>query len=506
LALAGSYSDGLNSTLSNDLLSGRAGNLLGICHLYSCCEDPTLLDTIQCLIERIVSDACIAATGLKWDLYKNAYDSLTGFSHGASGIAFVLMELSRYFDALGLKYLAEQAFSYEMNYFDPENKNWMDLRVGVDRMNSIRQQFNKELLRWPLSAFQPSMSGISSWAHGAAGCGISRLSAFKITGEDKYASQALDAMEYSWSFFTQQKQIDYSLCSGYGGIAALFQLGASILQQPTLLDKSSAIALHAIDYYRKNDNYNSKLQHEIPDPGLFSGLAGVGYWLLGCLQDYESDTILLPGLPECTANLNNYSTTAIKRKIFTNYFKDSLSELAVRNPDAEAEMLNLSSDLSALENRLHEFVCNNGDDAGPSMKATFKSEQQLVHLWKAFNGSLRLRQNILILKEFIERCKHFQVHEWLKQTLVTVTHIEIIAEHDGEGQYVVYCSETGLKRIKVSVLAALILNTCRSPKLVENLVKEWQLLYFPGERKENIEGFITERIRELVVAGFLTAA
>lgn len=504
LRLEKSYRKEIHKSVSNDLLSGRSGNLLAICHLYACCEDNELLDTIHTLIQQLIGNACIAPTGFKWDLYKNAFDSLTGFSHGASGIAFVLMEIGKYFNAPGLHYLAEQAFSYEMSYFDQEAGNWMDLRVGIDRMETIRQQFGEQLLQWPLAAFQPSMSGISSWAHGAAGCGISRLAAFKITGDMKYAEQAQDAMKYSWSYFVGQQHIDYSLCSGYGGIAAIFQQGAMILHEPSWHDKSCKIAIAAIEYYKKQQNYNSKLQQEIPDPGLFSGLAGVGYWMLGCLQSYQTDSILFPSLPDNTRKLNDYSVPAVKQTIFSKYFKDTFHQLSIHDNNAFEKVMTSSCDFHSVEKHLQEYMLQTEEGIRADFSVVFKREQQIAHLWLQFNSSLRFRQSILILKEFINECLHYSVQVWLQQTLVTVSHIDVITEQEGSEQYVIYCLDAGLQRVKISNVAALILLSCRTPMHVEALMHDWQIQYFTNQSKENVEKLMIERMKELVMAGFLT--
>jgi len=498
------YRQDLFNSMSNDLLSGRSGNLLAICHLYASCKNNELLETIHTLIRQLISNTCIAQTGFRWDLYKNSFDSLTGFSHGASGIAFVLMEVGKYFDAPGLHYLAEQALSYEMSYFDQETENWMDLRVGTDRMKTIHQQFDKQLLQWPLTAFQPSMSGISSWAHGAAGCGISRLSAFKNTGNSKYAEQAQDAMKYSWSYFTRQQHIDYSLCSGYGGIAVLFQQGAIILQEPSLHEKSCAIAIAAIEYYKIQHNYNSKLQQRITDPGLFSGLAGVGYWMLGCLKIHETDSILFPSMPDTTGQLNDYSIYAVKKTVFSKYFENTLQQITVQDYRSYEKIITLSDDFHSVERHLHEYILNAEEEPASALSIMFKREQQIAHLWLQFNGSLRFRQTSLILKEFIHESLRFTVSEWLQQTLVTVSHIDVIADGYGNDQYVIYCLETGLLQVKVSNIAALLLESCRRPVDVETLLYNWRSQYFVNEKKEKIEELIIARIKELVMAGFLT--
>jgi lantibiotic modifying enzyme len=506
VALEKTYRKGFADRLSkNDLLSGRAGNLLAVCHLYASCPDPSLLETIHTLIQKLVQDACITPAGLKWDLHKNAYDSLAGFSHGAAGIAFALLQTGLYFKTPGLIYVAEQALLYEMNYFDADTGNWMDLRVGVDRMQELRKQYNRQLLQWTLAAFQPTMSGINSWAHGAAGCGIARLSAFEITGNPEYARLAQHAMEYSWLYFTRQQHIDYSLCSGYGGIAAFFQQAATVLQQPSWRDKANSMALAAITYYKENKNYNSKLQHVIPDPGLFSGLAGVGFWMLGCLQQHEPDAIIHPRLPGNGISLKDYSISAIRQSIFSKYFPETLQQITGEGAQIVDSLYQSSDDLLSFEKQLEVYISNSQGQSAAMLPFVFKREQQIAGLWKRYKGLLQFRQRVLIIKECITECKHWPDELWLKQALMTVPYIEII-EQPGEVQQVVYCTENGLTRIPVPRIAALLLQACRQPGPVAALIDAFQRLYFAGENREGVEKLLLQRVKELVMAGLLTKA
>lgn len=504
IQLERSYRNGFDSSLSkNDLLSGRAGNLLAVSHLYACSGDASLLETIHSLIQKLLNEACIAPAGLKWDTHKHQYDSLTGFSHGAAGIGFALMQTGRYFNAPGLLYLAELALLYEMNYFDEGIGNWMDLRVGIVRMNTLRQQFGTQLFQWPLTAFQPTMSGISSWAHGAAGCGLSRLSAFEITGNHLYADQALRAMEYSWLYFNQQKHIDYSLCSGYGGIATLFQQGARILQQPCWHERSHSIALAAIEYNKKHQTYNSKLRHDIPDPGLFSGLAGIGYWMLGCLKPHDPDTIVHPCLTGNNSLLKNYSISTVKHVIFNRYFPCTLQQIADYGQSPETNLCDIALDIHSLETLLQDYINKSDNKSDVTLSAELKREQQIVGLWKRHHGYLQFRQRSLILQDFFDECLQWSDHQWLQQTVFTDQHVEIINPANDNEVEVVYCYEAGLAYVKVTRIAGLLLEAFRQQQQVGTLISGLRQRYFSNNSTTETEKLLLLRIKELVKSGLL---
>jgi lantibiotic modifying enzyme len=460
LELERSYSTGFRERVTQcDLLSGQAGILLAVSHLYAYTKEPSLLTTMDGVISRLVSGAHIARTGLKWDTFKHSYDSLTGFSHGASGIAFALSQAGHYFGAGGLQYLAEQAFEYEATYFDSHTGNYMDLRIGVERMQNIRSEYNDLLYEWPLSAFQPTMSGISSWAHGAAGCALSRLFAFEATGEQVYVQQAGKALACSWEYFLQQQYIDYSLCSGYGGIAAVFVQAAKTLNEPEWHTRAMQIANAAIDYYNKQGTYNSKVPQHITDPGLFSGMGGVGYWLLGCLQSFEADDVLHPGLvtahPPCSdSNIisEKYTSAFVNRMIYSKYYPETVS------------------------------------------------------LWKQHTGFLQYRQRRLLTEALLEQYRLLADEQWLMLTFKTATHIVVTDKDNEQGQELYYCHEAGIGHVRLTGFAAILLHRFQKDRSVEAVAVAIQHQFFINENKAAVQQATIAQVKELVNAGFLIPA
>lgn len=452
------YRPGYNNRVTQyDLLSGQAGILLAVLHLYACTKEPSLLHSIEEILNKLITGAHIGRRGLKWDTNKHGYDSLTGFSHGASGIAFALLQTAHFFHAPGLQYLATQAFEYESNYYDRLTGNFMDLRVGAARMTAIREQYKDKLHDWPLAAFTPTMSGISSWAHGAAGCAISRLFAYKITGDQLYASEAQKALDYSWKYFKQQKQIDYSLCSGYGGIAASFVLAARMLHQPVWQTRALIIARSAIAYYGKQHTYNSKINHTVPDCGLFSGLAGVGYWLLGCLQPHATDSIIHPALDAGCDGRN-----AIQEKFSVEAIK------------------------AQIKNKYHPEL--------------------VTGLWRQHTGFLQFRQRRLLVQQRFEALQQFTDTQWLKQHFITANHIVLInAEHE-HTPVLYYCHEAGISQMPISKFTITLLQHFNKGEEVAAVAALIHEALYNNENKEYLEQMIIEQVKELVKAGFLIAA
>jgi hypothetical protein len=496
----------------HDLLSGQAGILLAIAHLYACTLDDSLLPAIETSIKKLVNGAHISTAGLKWDTLKHGYDSLTGFSHGGSGIAFALFQVGHYFNASGLLYLASQALLHESNYFEAATGNYMDLRVGMERMQTIRQQYSKDLAAWPLFIFQPTMSNISSWAHGAAGCALARLFAFEITGDQQYAQQACHALEYSWAYFKKQQQPDYSLCSGYGGIAAIFEQAARMLKQPLWKARSMHIAMTAIDYYKKQHTYNSKVDHSIPDYGLFSGLAGVGYWLLGCLTPHAPDSILHPSLvPDKAANTQNlkiaalYSTSSVKEIIFNRYYSQTLSRIANYKKETANAICQKALDIHELDRSLQAYI-NDQNGTISDLYTDYKREKQIAALWQQHKGFLQFRQRRLQLQILINDYMQLCDEDWLKLELITANHIVITDENNDHKRMLYYCHEAGISSLRVTGFTALLLRAFKQQQTVAAVMAAIEQQPFIDAGRININQAVIKQVKELVKAGFLIAS
>ena len=80
---------------------------------------------------------------------------LTGFSHGAAGIAWALLKLAAWSGQARFRESAESAIAYERSTFVAEEANWPDYRAfpGED---------------------QSALRFMVAWCHGAAGIGLAR--------------------------------------------------------------------------------------------------------------------------------------------------------------------------------------------------------------------------------------------------------------------------------------------------------------------------------------------
>jgi lantibiotic modifying enzyme len=110
----------------NDLLSGAAGCLLALLALHKIWSHDWLLEKALQSGEHLLDSRSVSDSGLRsWKTVQGKL--LSGFSHGAAGIAYALALLSqktgekRFFDA------ALEAIEYEDSLFSEQNSNWLDL-------------------------------------------------------------------------------------------------------------------------------------------------------------------------------------------------------------------------------------------------------------------------------------------------------------------------------------------------------------------------------------------
>lgn len=115
-----------NAYSSNSFATGRAGLVMALLQAYEYYKDAELLTTLGKVLERLVDDIELGRTGIYWDNGRNGAGFPYGFSHGNSGIGWVLAALGAYFNSEALESLARETFRYEDAHFSQPAGNWPD--------------------------------------------------------------------------------------------------------------------------------------------------------------------------------------------------------------------------------------------------------------------------------------------------------------------------------------------------------------------------------------------
>ncbi|HEX5604656.1 MAG TPA: lanthionine synthetase LanC family protein, partial [Pyrinomonadaceae bacterium] len=257
-----------------DIISGTAGGLGALLSLYRCHPSPrNLAAAIRCG-DHLIARACSMPEGLAWQTEVPSMKPLTGFSHGAAGIAWALLEL---FDVTGVerfRRVAYEAIAYERSVFSVAQANWPDFR-SPQPASEVSEEY------------QPRFTAM--WCHGAGGIGLARLAALKHF-EDKLICDDVHAALKA--IRTEGFNYNHSLCHGDLGNLELLSQASRILRDSICtaeVERKASEILTTI----KQHGWLCGVPHEVESPGFMTGLAGIGYGLLRQAHPDRIPSVLL---------------------------------------------------------------------------------------------------------------------------------------------------------------------------------------------------------------------
>ncbi len=181
---------------------------------------------------------------------------LAGFSHGAAGIALALYRAYRVTGNLALRAAATEAIMYEQSLYSETEKNWPDLRNELPSYDSF------------------------AWCHGAPGIGLAYL---ELCESSELAFIARPALEHAIaSTLRRRTSPSDTLCCGAAGrteflLSAGEALGAQELIDDAQQDLGSIIERDSRGLPPRVVPHSDRT---LPIPGLFNGIAGIGYQAL----------------------------------------------------------------------------------------------------------------------------------------------------------------------------------------------------------------------------------
>ena len=251
-----------------DVIRGSAGTLLGLlaCHRRSGERQP--LDRAVACGQRLL-DARVTVDGHRvWRTIDET--PLTGFSHGASGIACALVRLS---EATGNRVYADaalEALAYENDHYSADRRNWPDLRAEGGE-------------RYP-----------DQWCYGRSGIGLGRLDLVDRLADDNPARSRLfeDAERaFAATSATELDELDNVCCGTFGRVEFLLEGQRRLGGRP---DDARALAGRCLAR-RERAGSLSQIGHfeETVNPTFFHGVTGVAYTLLRLCDPEALPCVLL---------------------------------------------------------------------------------------------------------------------------------------------------------------------------------------------------------------------
>ncbi|KJC35604.1 hypothetical protein UP09_30720 [Bradyrhizobium sp. LTSP885] len=270
---------GEDDDVTLDVLAGAAGAIVALIDLRHLARHD-LVTIARRLGERLVARAKRGEGGWSWGgPAGHAERNLTGFSHGAAGIAWALLELSAVTGEARFRDAAERGFAYERQWFSKTHQNWPDFRADI-----------------PTPAGQPGF--MMAWCHGAPGIGLSRLRGYQLTGDPTMRGEAEAAMRATMRTLADPNvgsQFDFTLCHGRAGNAELFVTAAQLLDDPTARAVAEGVGRYGIETYRRKDlPWPCGVPGGGETPNLLLGLAGIGHFYLRLYDPESVSSVLIP--------------------------------------------------------------------------------------------------------------------------------------------------------------------------------------------------------------------
>jgi type 2 lantibiotic biosynthesis protein LanM len=255
-----------------DVIDGSAGTIAALLNLHGRAPSARLLNAAVSHGDFLLAEASRTGDGWSWKTIE-ATSNLAGFSHGASGIAWALLELHRVAQQDRFRAAALEAFRYERSCFNREEQNWPDFRA--------------EEPAYPVF-----------WCHGAAGVGFARLRAWQILRDQELLAEARTALA---KVKGSPPPANFSLCHGRAGNADLLIYASEVLGEKGWLTAAEEVAHEGLEQFeRRRVPWPCGLAGANETPGLMLGLAGIGYFYLRLADPSRIPSVLMLQSHKCS--------------------------------------------------------------------------------------------------------------------------------------------------------------------------------------------------------------
>lgn len=245
-----------------DIMSGAAGAILGLLSLYRVTKNEIVLEKAIACGEHLLKHQISYENAPKAWLTVSE-KPLTGFSHGAAGIAYALLQLYSVTQNQAYYEAAMEGIEYERSVFSESHANWPDFRS--------------------LEPNQPPSFPVV-WCHGAAGIGLGRLGCVRL-GEIPGIEREIEiALQTTQNYGLEAS--DHLCCGNLGRIETLL-VAAQRYSRSDLRQIALKNATNVVTKARRTGAYQMfvNLPGSVFHPSFFRGTSGIGYELLRLASD-----------------------------------------------------------------------------------------------------------------------------------------------------------------------------------------------------------------------------
>ena len=237
-----------------DLLSGVAGLAVTLLGLYRRTGNARLLEVARRCGERLVATAEPVSEGAVGWKCEVGPMPLAGFSHGAAGICWALLELAEATGDARYAELAHRGLAYERSLFLPERGNWKDLRApGTSDTHFM-----------------------TMWCNGATGIALGRLLSLRHLDGPEARAELTTALETT---LRGGFGSSHCLCHGDVGNLEVLHVAGKVLAEPHWTQAALRRASTVLRQGRES-GWRCGLPRGSESPGMLMGLAGIGHGLL----------------------------------------------------------------------------------------------------------------------------------------------------------------------------------------------------------------------------------
>jgi type 2 lantibiotic biosynthesis protein LanM len=243
-----------------DVIWGVTGAILSLLSLYQATQDRSILDIAVACGNHLLATRTKTQPRAWITMAGESTKPLTGFSHGAAGIAMALIKLYGVTGDREFLAAAMEGIAYERSVFDETVQNWPDFRMAEQR---------------------GKIEYLNVWCHGSAGIGLARLGSLSVLPEPEIRRDIDIALSTSQKNEIFDRGFDHLCCGNVGGIE-LMVVGSQLLGDRQLMDTARSSAAKMVIAARENKTYGllPHLPKAIYTPSFYRGVAGVGYQLL----------------------------------------------------------------------------------------------------------------------------------------------------------------------------------------------------------------------------------
>jgi len=244
-----------------DVIGGTSGLIGGLLAFEACRPSERTRALLRRASERLYEAVQPQAVGVGWPNPLGNEHPITGFSHGASGVAWALTRLYEFTGEERFLATALEAVRYERSQYDDELGEWKHNAETEDSLETVT--WTEDLLS-------------AGWCYGSPGVGLARLRMLPHTDEAIVREDVVTAVEKT---LRAGFGSNHCLCHGDLGNLDFVYAAARALGDDGLLaaaDHVTASVLASIE----RDGWVCGVPLGVDAPAMLNGLAGIGYGLL----------------------------------------------------------------------------------------------------------------------------------------------------------------------------------------------------------------------------------